>query len=89
MARYYDAGRGTFFAQDPAFLTMGVTNFQLLEDPQQLNSYSYARNNPLILRDASGRLVELVSRPVELMGARWIFGHTFLRVTPILLGRYL
>ena len=28
----------------------------LLADPQQLNSYSYARNNPIVASDPSGLL---------------------------------
>ena len=33
---------------------------KLLIDPQQLNSYSYARNNPIINRDSSGNVVETI-----------------------------
>ncbi len=48
-ARYYNANIGRFVSQDPMF--WGSQN---LEDPQSLNSYSYARNNPIILSDPSG-----------------------------------
>jgi RHS repeat-associated protein len=63
-ARYYEGSRGQFMSQDPVFLHLGdqikvkeTTKRelqQLLIDPQALNSYSYARNNPLLLSDASG-----------------------------------
>jgi RHS repeat-associated protein len=63
-ARYYQGSRGQFMSQDPVFLHLGdqikvkeTTKRelqQLLIDPQALNSYSYARNNPLLLSDASG-----------------------------------
>ncbi|OHA58443.1 MAG: hypothetical protein A2571_01535 [Candidatus Vogelbacteria bacterium RIFOXYD1_FULL_44_32] len=50
-ARYYDGSRGQFLSQDPMFWQLPST---LLVDPQQLNSYSYARNNPLIYKDPLG-----------------------------------
>ena len=49
-ARYYDASTGRFLSEDPAFLT---TSFNLA-DPQSLNSYAYARNNPLKYIDPNG-----------------------------------
>lgn len=52
-ARYYDAKRGQFTSQDPMFWNPTP---ELLADPQQLNSYSYARNNPIISSDPSGLL---------------------------------
>lgn len=55
-ARYYDGSRGQFISQDPVFLDMGTSghSVRVLADPQLLNSYSYARNNPLVLRDQNG-----------------------------------
>ena len=41
-ARYYDGSRGQFMSQDPAVVTFDGKDKQLLLDPQQLNSYSYA-----------------------------------------------
>jgi len=64
MARYYDGGRGQFLSQDPIFLAIANPNElkrlsqqqrrQVLADPQQLNSYSYARSNPLVYKDPTG-----------------------------------
>jgi RHS repeat-associated protein len=64
-ARHYDGVRGQFLSQDPAHLLIGGPSFQQrfsrpleahLSDPQQLNSYSYARNNPLVYKDPNGEL---------------------------------
>ena len=45
-ARYYDPSLGRFVTADPTIQRMG--------DPQDLNRYSYARNNPLKYTDPSG-----------------------------------
>jgi hypothetical protein len=54
---------GRFLSQDLAHLSVGDASFQQrfsrklaqhLADPQQLNSYSYARNNPLVYIDTNG-----------------------------------
>ena len=50
-ARYYDSSIGRFLSQDP------VASFipeKLIIDPQQLNEYAYARNNPLVNIDPDG-----------------------------------
>lgn len=51
-ARYYDSTRGQFISQDPMFWDMPKG---FLLDPQSQNSYSYARNNPVNLKDPSGK----------------------------------
>jgi RHS repeat-associated protein len=63
-ARYYHASIGRFISQDPVFLALGnggqvkqLTGQELqavLSDPQNLNSYAYARNNPIINTDQDG-----------------------------------
>jgi hypothetical protein len=73
-ARYQNPEVGRFVSQDPIFITSPE---QYLVDPQQANSYSYARNNPLILIDSTGEKVELVTRRVGVFG-----GHMFFKVTP-------
>ena len=56
-ARYYNAKTGRFVSQDPMFWSLPN---ELLADPQQLNSYSYARNNPIVGSDPSGLLTVIV-----------------------------
>jgi RHS repeat-associated protein len=63
-ARYYSPTQGQFLTQDPTFLALGnptqlqqLTQQQqqkLLGDPQILNSYGYARDNPIVNKDATG-----------------------------------
>ena len=50
-ARYYQGSRGQFLSMDPASRDDPE---QFLDDPQQFNSYSYARNNPIKLSDPTG-----------------------------------
>jgi RHS repeat-associated protein len=61
-ARYYEGSRGQFLSQDPVFWQLSS---DLLSDPQQMNSYSYARNNPVTLKDPTGLKVELKSKKTE------------------------
>ena len=53
-ARYYNSGIGKFISQDPYFWTL-IDSY--LIDPQQQNSYSYARNNPLVYNDPDGKSI--------------------------------
>ena len=55
-ARYMDSARGQFTSQDPVFIGLGIDprTEQALADPQSQNSYSYARNNPIVYKDAEG-----------------------------------
>lgn len=59
--RYYSASVGRFTQRDPVFRELGRTKraFDLLSDPQQWNSYSYARNNPVMFTDPTGEKITL------------------------------
>jgi RHS repeat-associated protein len=58
-ARYYDNSRGQFLSQDPIFL--GDPKNQNLENPQSLNSYSYANDSPITGKDPTGKFTALAS----------------------------
>jgi RHS repeat-associated protein len=49
-ARYYDPSRGQFLTEDPTFWSTK----QNLSNPQSLNSYSYADDNPISKSDPNG-----------------------------------
>ncbi|MGH9874727.1 MAG: RHS repeat-associated core domain-containing protein [Pyrinomonadaceae bacterium] len=53
-ARYYASTQGRFTSADPLYLEM-----KRLPDPQRLNLYQYARNNPLKFLDPNGLDVTL------------------------------
>ncbi len=69
-ARYFDPLLGKFLSHDPQFWPLPAENALL--DPQQLNAYSYARNNPIILLDPSG-LSSATYNPTPKNG--WSFGQ--------------
>lgn len=68
-ARYYDGDRGQFLSQDPVFWEIAQTKDGnvILQNPQAQNSYSYALNNPIINKDATGRLSTeaVLNKPVS------------------------
>jgi RHS repeat-associated protein len=56
-ARFYNPTQGQFISQDPVFWEIGQTrDGQIaLANPQALNRYAYANDNPIIGKDPSGR----------------------------------
>jgi len=87
-ARYYDGGRGQFLSQDPTHLSVGnpqqirqltgLTQERYLLDPQSLNSYSYARNNPVVNKDPQGNFALVAAIPYAVITAPewapWVAG---------------
>lgn len=72
-ARYYDNILGRFSSIDPVYLhSVG----QYLSDPQQLNTYSYARNNPIKLIDQDGEKVSEY-QPYYNSGKIYDYGQAF------------
>ncbi|MFA5184742.1 MAG: toxin TcdB middle/N-terminal domain-containing protein [Patescibacteria group bacterium] len=57
-ARYQNPTIGRFLSQDPEALRNPE---KFLSDPQQLNMYSYARNNPISLVDPDGKTTKVNS----------------------------
>jgi len=57
-ARYYDPRMARFQSEDAVFLAIGKDKSlnKLLKNPQALNSYAYANDNPLINIDADGNI---------------------------------
>ena len=59
-ARYYTADNGRFISQDPANLRLGTNEEfefkKILTNPQLLNTYSYAGNDPINNIDDNGEL---------------------------------
>lgn len=77
-ARYQSGTWGRFLSQDPAFLSIGDGKFEQrynrtlqihLTNPQSLNSYSYANNNPLIYSDEDGEILPLLAIGAVVWGA--------------------
>ncbi len=73
-ARYQDGNIGRFVSEDPLVNDLGINNEEfknrhqktlneVLIDPQSLNSYSYALNNPLKYVDPTGKSATLYVRP--------------------------
>jgi RHS repeat-associated protein len=69
-ARYYDGSKGEFLSEDSVFL--GDPKQQVLADPQNLNSYSYANHNPITNKDPNGRQLDPVSATAELTAPAWV-----------------
>jgi RHS repeat-associated protein len=83
-ARYYNPTQGQFLTQDPTFLAVGNPNQiqqlsqqnqkMVLADPQQLNSYSYGRDNPITQKDPGGnaasQFAEIIYNIMYLNGGR-------------------
>lgn len=59
-ARYYNQNIARWISQDPSFINLGHLEAQL-RDPQLMNSYAYARNNPLRLSDPNGQMPTAVA----------------------------
>ncbi len=61
-ARYYNSDIGRFIAVDPVVLgnakSSPKTLLAILNDPQALNSYTYARNNPVKFIDPDGEFFQ-------------------------------
>lgn len=71
-ARYYDGKLGRFLSQDPVFRDLGFD----LADPQSMNSYAYARNNPMVMVDKDGEMFEYFAIKA------YQTAHSYINTTP-------
>jgi RHS repeat-associated protein len=87
-ARFYNPNQGQFLTQDPTFLALGNPSQlkqltqqeqnKLLTDPQLLNSYGYARDNPITNKDATGLIsVKTIYRGLDII-SNILFAQTTL-----------
>lgn len=64
-ARYYDSATGRFISPDPLLLRMDQIaeeeKNEFLSDPQNLNAYTYAKNNPVKYVDPDGEFAFLAA----------------------------
>ena len=70
-ARYQSGEQGRFISQDPANLRNPA---QFIKDPQQLNTYSYVRNNPIVGIDYNGEVCGTGLCIAAALGASAIIG---------------
>lgn len=76
--RYYDSVLARFLSIDPALIS-DPTRF--LVDVQQLNSYAYAKNNPVKYVDPLGLTTKVYIEKGEVKdGWKSVFGHAFLAI---------
>ncbi len=68
-ARHYDAARGQFTSQDPVFWELGLSKDgkDALLNPQAMNSYAYANDNPIAGKDPDGRFCVLCAAAYALL----------------------
>ncbi len=59
-ARYYASSTGRFSSSDPVAMAANR-----IADPQQINLYAYARNNPLIFVDPTGETIDFANKDSE------------------------
>ncbi|MFA5933696.1 MAG: FG-GAP-like repeat-containing protein [Candidatus Paceibacterota bacterium] len=74
-ARYYNGTWGRFASQDSMFWSLPDS---YLLDPQQQNSYSYARNNPVVYVDPDGNSAQLPAGLISVyQSIKQIFTNAF------------
>ncbi len=72
---------GRFISQDPVFWELN----QNLANPQSLNSYSYANNNPVTFSDPDGRCVDGITT-IVCIGAWFALSSIFVGSAAIIVG---
>lgn len=79
-ARYYDQELGRFVSIDPFGQRLAELNDEKLKaflaDPQRLNSYGYASNNPIVNKDVDGGLTIKAFNHPQAVAAQLGFWHS-------------
>lgn len=88
--RQYNPQTGKFIQQDPALIDASNDEFFLnknnnelnkfLSNPQNLNTYSYTRNNPISAIDPTGLFTEVLVKKGELSSLEDLVGHVLVNV---------
>jgi RHS repeat-associated protein len=68
-ARFYNSRQGQFITEDPVFWQVGLSQDgeNALVNPQAMNSYAYANDNPVTMKDPSGKFIWL-ALPIIFLG---------------------
>jgi RHS repeat-associated protein len=88
-ARYYESTRGQFISQDPVFWEIGLSQDgkNALSNPQALNSYGYANDNPISSKDPTGRCTVCAGLEVAYsLTAQATYDSAFGRSSPAVYG---
>ena len=80
-ARYYDGTRGQFVSEDPVFWEVGLSEDgqRAIRNPQVLNAYAYAGDNPIVNKDTTGRIIGIddaleIAGGIELVDLAMTYG---------------
>lgn len=86
-ARYYNPVIGRFISVDP----VARLDKSVITDPQQLNYYNYARNNPVIMNDPTGLMLDTVFDIGCLIydGIQYTFGQIDVAIGKVTNDQYL
>jgi len=89
-ARYENAKIGRFISPDPERAVdpkTSKTNEDMLLNPQRLNTYAYALNNPYRFVDSSGEFTEVIVSDSRMISKGSQFGHVAININGTVYSR--